>query len=121
MARKETEITLYKGVPFDDTYKHIVNWDNEEQLRQYLIKFPHKVIWGSFQNINRPIRWNSGAQGFNDLTEYNYLRILLTDSVGKAKAYYAFITDLEYKNDGTTLIFYSIDMWNTYMYNIFYQ
>ena len=75
-------------------------------------------MWGSFQNINRPIRWNSGAQGFNDLTEYNYLRILLTDSVGKAKAYYAFITDLEYKNDGTTLIFYSIDMWNTYMYNI---
>lgn len=118
MARKETEITLFKGVPFDDTYKHIVNWDNEEQLRQYLIKFPHKVMWGSFQNINRPIRWNSGAQGFNDLTEYNYLRIFLNDSVGKAKAYYAFITDLEYKNDGTTLIFYSIDMWNTYMYNI---
>lgn len=118
MARKETEITLYKGVPFDDTYKHIVNWDNEEQLRQYLLKFPHKIMMGSFQNINRPIRWNSGAQGFNDLTEYNYVRINLNDSIGSTKAYYAFITDLEYKNDGTTLIFYSIDMWNTYMYNI---
>lgn len=118
MARKLSEVTIYKNTPFDDTYKHVVNWDNEEQLRQYLLQFPHKILEGSFQNLNRPIRWNTGGQGFNDLTEYNYVRILLDDSAGKKQSYYAFITDLEYKNDGTTLIFYSIDMWNTYKYRI---
>ena len=36
MARKLSTITLYSGVEFDDTYKHVVNWDTQQQLDDFL-------------------------------------------------------------------------------------
>lgn len=34
--RKTSVITLYSNVPFDDTYKQVVNWDSKDQLNNYL-------------------------------------------------------------------------------------
>lgn len=136
-TRKLTKITLYQSVPFDKTYKHIVNWQDEApyhtNLDKYLNHFFHIELNGSYQNLNKPIRWATNRDytgyytekeeekteeryvNFNELMGFNYCRIDNTDSnTGQAKSYYAFITNFEYYNDGCAFIYFSIDNWNTY-------
>lgn len=131
--RHLSTITLYSSVPFDETYKHVVNWNNETELENYLNGFPHITEQTSYQNLNKPIRWDtqklynlessSGATGsfattLNVLTTFNYIKIHDVDHSGTARNYYAFITNLEYYNDGCTFIYFSIDNWNTYKFMI---
>lgn len=118
MTRKLSTITLYSGVEFDDTYKHVVNWDTQQQLDDFLNAHKNVSLTGSYQNINKPIRWNTKTETFNDLVEYNYCKITDVDHDGNTKEYYAYLTNFEYMNDGTTLIYFSIDIWNTYKFNL---
>ena len=122
MSRKLATIDLFMDTTFDDTYKHVVNWNDQQELDSYLNGLPGKLtITGSYQNINKPIRWDSKLASYNELVNYNYLRITNTDPNDKVKNYYGFITNIEYVNDGTIYIYYSIDMFNTYKWNIDYK
>lgn len=119
--RKTSTITLYSGVPFDDTYKHEVDWNNSDELNNYLNSgnFDQIEQTGSYQSIIKPVKWNTKRDSFNDLIKYNYLRIKTIDNTTQTeKYYYAFITRVEYENDGLSLIYYSIDQWNTYKFDI---
>lgn len=119
MTRKLSKIDLFQETGFDDTYKHVVDWKNHEELNAYLDEGHAKVsLIGSYQNIARPVRWNSKEISFNDLTKYTYIRITNEDPNGATQQFYGFITNLEYVNDGCTFIYYSIDQWNTYKWNI---
>lgn len=118
MSRKLSTITLFNDVPFDETYKHVVNWSNQNTLNNYLNGKHHVSLTGSYQNINKPIRWNTQTETFNDLVNYSYCKIDNVDHDGNTKTYYAYLTNFEYLNDGTTLIYFSIDIWNTYKWSI---
>lgn len=119
MTRKLCTIDLFIDTGFDDTYKHVIDWDTQEELNNYLDSGHEKVsMKGSYQNINKPIRWDSSKISYNDLTRYTYLRITNEDPNGIIKQFYGFITNLEYINDGLIYIYYSIDMFNTYKWNI---
>lgn len=118
MGRKLSTITLYADVPFDETYKHVINWSNQDVLDNYLNQRQHVSLTGSYQNINKPIRWNTKTETFNDLVNYCYCKIVDVDHDGNTKTYYAYLTNFEYMNDGTTLIYFSIDIWNTYMWDV---
>ena len=114
MARITSTITLYKNTGFDDTYKHIVRWQNKNELEGYLATLSSvSMEKSSYQNLNKPIRWDSKIANVNELAEYEYIKIYNPQQKGN-QTYFAFITNLEYMNDGTTFIYYSIDNWNTY-------
>ena len=54
MSRKKSVITLYSHVPFDETYKHVMLWKNNNRLEQFLDKFPHVAEYTSIKTlINR--------------------------------------------------------------------
>lgn len=131
--RQLSTITLYSTVPFDETYKHVVNWQNKDQLDNFLNSYPHITEQTSYQNLNKPIRWDTmktyelhSPRGdapqltatLNALTSFNYVKIHDVDHNGNWRDYYAFITNLEYYNDGCTFIYFSIDNWNTYKFNV---
>src|SRR5574344_2290097 len=102
MSRKKSVITLYSHVPFDDTYKHVMLWKNNNRLEQFLAKFPHVADYTSYQNLNKPIRWDTQkdyhltssagvdstqAITFNALTMFNYVKIADVDHDGREKTY----------------------------------
>lgn len=133
MTRQLSTITLYQEVPFDETYKHVVNWHEQSELNRYLDGYPHISEQTSYQNLNKPIRWDTlktyqlhSTKGtdqpftatLNALTLFNYIKIHDVDPNGNTRDYYAFITNLEYYNDGCTFIYFSIDQWNTYKFNV---
>lgn len=131
MTRQLSTITLYEGVPFDETYKHVVNWLTPQQLDDFLDTYPHITEQTSYQNLNKPIRWDTmksyelhSPHGqapqltatLNNLVSFNYLKIHDVDHNGDWRDYYAFITNLEYFNDGCTFIYFSLDNWNSYKF-----
>ena len=134
--RQLSTITLYREVPFDETYKHVVNWTTKNQLDAFLDRYPHIVEQTSYQNLNKPVRWDTmksysllSTQNtyhpitatLNELSTFNYIKIHDVDHNGSTRDYYAFITNLEYYNDGCTFIYFSIDNWNTYKFNVNWQ
>lgn len=131
--RQLATITLYREVPFDETYKHVVNWKNQDELDKFLNRYPHITEQTSYQNLNKPIRWDTlktytctSAESenphfvatLNELMTFNYVKIHDVDANGDARDYYAFITNLEYYNDGCTFIYFSIDQWNSYEFYV---
>ena len=134
--RRLSTITLFSMVPFDQTYKHVVDWKSKDDLDNFLNTYPHISEKVSYQNLNKPIRWDtmkeypfiaSGEQSktltatLNALTVFNYVRIHDVDHNGQERYYYAYITNLEYYNDGCTFIYFSLDMWNTYKFDVNWQ
>lgn len=153
-TRVTSKITFYQGTPFDDTYKHVVRFEESAQIDNYLSEFPSFTFESSYQNLNRPIRVPTGdnkvtfkldgkyAGGnmndevtYNDLLSYNYIRIEehihhqngyentmndndLKQNATRRRIFYAFPTAYEYQNDGTTLVNFSIDTWNTYSWQM---
>lgn len=107
-------------MPFDSTYKHVVDWSTPENLDNYLNKYEHITMNNSaYQNIMRTIRWDSKLCSFNDLLDYTYVRIENTDEINdKKQVFYAFISNVMYVNDGVSQIFFHLDIWNTYKYKV---
>lgn len=116
--RKFSKITIYKGVPFDPTYKHVVDWTTKGVLDAYLNEYEHITMEdSSYQNIMRTIRWDGKLCSYNDLLDYTYVRIENTDTINdKTNVFYAFISSVMYVNDGVSQIFFHLDIWNTYKY-----
>lgn len=134
--RLRSTIILYFGVPFDDTYKHVVDFKNHAAIDEYLnSNFYHVTFEGSYQPLNRCIKFPTGKDikastnqaanlKFNDLINCNYLKIInteksvendnLTSTETAIREFYAFPTDFIYINDGVTQISFSLDLWNTY-------
>lgn len=120
MSRPLTNIYLYKNSPFDETYKHVVNWSSTKKLNSFLQSLPFLKQKGGFQSVNKPIRWDTTVEDFQTLLQYSYIRI--EQNTGKhVRNFYAFMSNLEYINDGTCFIYFSIDVWNTYKYNVNYN
>lgn len=135
-TRNKGTVTIYSNAPFDKTYKHVVDWDNHQQLDDFLDHDPDIKHWdmpgSAFQNINKPIKWDSSICSFDTLCNCNYIRIQQEeDGWQEAEAepdpnrqwgriFYAYITNIEYLNDGCAEVYYSIDMWNTYKWYVHY-
>lgn len=153
-SRPHTVITFYQGVPFDDTYKHVVRFTSQGQVDDFLKEFPSVKFEGSYQSLNRPIRVPTGDNNlsfnysgkyaggqeitqltYNELLSFNYIRISerinhqdgyensMNDNDEhqghvSTRTFYAFPTAYEYQNDGTTLVNFSIDTWNTYSWRM---
>lgn len=118
--RKFSNIKLYKAQSLDNTYKHVIDWQTGRDLDNWLDKHPHvEMVKSAYQNISKTIRWDSKILSFNELQNYNYLRIENHDEFSDSvMVYYAFVTDYLYVNDGVTQISFSLDVWNTYKWNV---
>ena len=122
MARNLSKITLYQGVELDKTYKNVVDFNRKDDFDNWLNSHPNKTMTASYQSLNKPIRWDSKILSFNQVINYNYVRIEQADDVNNENfVYYGFITNDEYLDDGCTHVYFSIDMFQTYKYQVNYS
>lgn len=139
-ARHLAYINLYSGVPFDPTFKNVVWFGNTANVQDYLHKHDQQFRMlkfnVSYQNLLKPIRLplimshdpNSDDDtiiNFNDLLDYNYVEIVQTEvepdmdiNRDTDRVFFGFITNFEYLNDGTAYVYFSLDLFNTYGYNV---
>lgn len=113
-----TEITL-TNVPWNNDYRDIVKFDNQGDLDAFINESPvtnTRIEGASYARINRPVRL---AIPFNKAYMYNYLRAsnpaqpIAND---RPKAFYYFITDVEYVSPSVTQFNVQLDVWQTFGY-----
>ena len=119
-ARQTSTITIYQNVELDDTYSDLVDFPSDQAFQQWLDTHAHIQMNNSaYQRLDKPIKWDQTLASFNDTINFNYVKIENTDDVNHLyKVYYGFITNFEYINDGLTYIYFSIDDWNTYRWQV---
>lgn len=122
MAQETSSLTLYSGVPIDNTYKvhfgayltsALNSYDNVSFTRLSWIRVTANKIRLRTQTSSQGQVYNHYPDWFYD---YNYLRFM-----NKNKSYFAFITGYEYVNDNTLDIFFEIDVLGTYWADFSFQ
>ena len=115
LIQPNSTINILKNVPLDNTYNHTLWFDNVAAQTTYFAsttKYTFPVQ--TYQRVNRGVmRLNRKA---DDIYDCNYLMFQNT-SYGN-KWFYAFITAIEYVNDVTCEITFSIDPMQTYLFDI---
>lgn len=108
------------NVTWDAQYRDIVRFDNQGALDTYLADhtgptFDHM----SYAKVGNPIRVNLP---FNAVYQYNYLRAFNPAQPVKQgdtpRAFYYFITSVDYLAPNTTQITVQLDVWQTFGYGV---
>lgn len=109
-----TLLYICSGIPWDNNYKHLRLFDNEEAAKAFVIS-KQKYTKTSYAYISKDniIRTDGYADQYKDC---NY--ILFNNTGYTNKWYFAFITNVEYRADNTVRIIFEIDVFQTWFYNL---
>ena len=109
-----TTVRLCRAVPLDNTYRDQLTFDNRAAQEAFFAgKTQYSAGDLSYQRENSMIRYP--AQ-YDALVDCNYL-CYRNPQFGD-KWFYAFITNLEYESEVMTKIYFEIDAYQTYMFDI---
>lgn len=110
-----TVVHLFKNVPLSLNENNQLYFDSITEQNNYFASLDFKTYSDfSYQRKERDyIAVNGNAE---TLYNYNYLRFM--NSNYGSKWFYAYITEIEYKNPNTTWIYYNIDPFQTWLFEI---
>ena len=110
-----TVVHLFKNVPLSLNENNQLYFDSITEQNNYFASLDFKTYTDfSYQRKERDyIAVNGNAE---TLYNYNYLRFM--NSNYGSKWFYAYITEIEYKNPNTTWIYYKIDPFQTWLFEI---
>lgn len=137
MAYREPKstIVLFKGCPCDTEYDNTIYFGTKLAQYEYFMSLPHKFLtdqyyqrYGKGTLRIKNSAFTSGGKEFagtEDLYEYNYMMFSNDPNFvnpnyqpfNDSKIFYAFINSIEYINENTTEIKYTIDVMQTYMFD----
>jgi len=114
--QETTKIWLYANSPFRNDYENVIRFSSVEEQDKFFTE-PNNHInllyhSDSFQQVprNGAIQVTGRVEKFETAT---YMRF-----INHGRTYYAFIMDVIYLNEKTTEIYYEIDVWNTYYFDL---
>ena len=107
-------------IPFDVNHENTVIFSSKQEQESYFYNTPHTVLNSqSYQRVNKgiikiapPVLDDSAIATFCDA---NYLAFKNTSF--ENKWFYAFVDRAEYINNNTVMLFYHIDVIQTYMFD----
>src|SRR5690625_3527178 len=109
-----TSIRLLSGIPFNSDYKNTRWFNSRNEQNSYFNSrnTVHSITQSSFQRIEGR-HFVKVNRSIDDLWGTNYLTFL-----NKNKRFYAFVTNLEYINDGLTHVHFQIDVLQTWLFEM---
>jgi hypothetical protein len=114
MSTPNTEVRLCSNVPLSNNYQHQRTFASiSEQSNYFLAKVSHVYLEFTYQRDSGSIRVPAE---YDLLYDCNYLMFRNNNYSGKW--FYAFITDKVYRNPNMTEIFFEIDVWNTWYFDL---
>lgn len=116
MITPNTNIRLLK-VPFEIARKNQLTFTNLTAQTNYFLSLPHLEYDNTtYQRQNNIIRFEAPI---DDIRTYNY--VMYKNESYSDKWFYAYITNMEYKNDNTTDITIQTDVFQTWQFDIVYN
>lgn len=113
-------VYLMKNVPLDPTYQHTVLFSSKAAQEQAFMQFTSSEL--TFENLSYQ-RHGRGylkiAKNVGKLLNCNYMMFRNYDSetMNYDRWFYAFVTDVEYINENTTMVRYEIDIMQTWLFD----
>lgn len=108
-----SQLYICKGIPWDNDYTHVRLFDSAQAANSFILS--HKFVERSRYNYvskDNTIR----VDGYSD--QYKDCNYIAFNNVSyNNKWYYAFITDIKYINDGSCLITFEEDVFQTWFYS----
>jgi hypothetical protein len=112
MTSPNTEVRLCSNVPLSSTHQRTFA-SISEQSNYFLSKVSHVYLEFTYQRDSGSVRVPAE---YDKLYDCNYLMFRNNNYSGKW--FYGFITDKVYKNPEMTEIFFEIDVWNTWYFDL---
>jgi len=115
-----TNIRLLSGIPFSNDYKHTRWFDSiSEQTTYFTNKTPtHTMSSANFQRIEGK-NFIAVNKSIDELWNVNY--VMFQNAQYNSKWFYAFVTKLEFKQKGTTLVHFQIDVFQTWKFDMTFK
>lgn len=115
-----TTIRILSGVPLTSDYKNSMWFDTESDQSDYFNSrsFVHSIDKANFQRISGR-NFVKVNKHIDSLWNASYMRFKNADYGDKW--FYAFVLDLEYVNQNTTLIYFQIDVLQTWMFDMVFR
>ena len=110
-----TTLYLFQNIPWDNSYKNVVAFSSRSAQQSYFAGLTKKSYSNlSYQRTNESINIGEPA---DELMKYNYLAFYNGDDY-EGEWIYAFITNVNYINDGNTEILFEVDVMQTYLLDV---
>lgn len=119
MSARITSISLYKGVPLNQGAPHTLTFNNKDEQTKYFntkrVNIQPNLSYQRLSNNSFKI-----GIGINSIRNCNYCSIVNSESLPSSdtRTYYAFIDNMEYISDTTTIVYYTIDFYQTYLFEL---
>lgn len=115
-----TNIRLLSGIPFQNDYKHTRWFDTIGEQTTYFSNknVVHSMTQANFQRIEGK-HLIAVNKSIDELWNVNYL--MFQNAQYNSKWFYAFVTKLEYKQKGTTLVHFAIDVFQTWKFDMTFK
>jgi hypothetical protein len=114
MTFPSTIIKLLSNIPLSSNYEHQMTFTDETAQQDYFnSKVSHTFLQFTYQREEQSVKV---SKEYDTLYNCNYLMFQNPDYNGKW--FYAFITKREYINPNTTKIYFEVDAWQTYQFNL---
>lgn len=111
------QVWVCRGVPFDSGNRHTILYSSPEEQYSHIQSF-YKVTQAALSPISlqQPIRYPAAA---DTLYDCNYL--IIRNASFTTKTLYAFITEIQYLNPGSCLIYFTLDYIQTFLFDLHIQ
>lgn len=111
----DSDIRLMENVPIPYSREHTLWWSSLANQTSYFLGISTSI---NFQNYSyvRHQRALKVLRTADDLFEVNYM--MFRNTAYGDKWFYAFVTDIQYVNDTTSLIFFEIDAIQTFFFEM---
>lgn len=111
------EVRLYKHVPFSIDYKNIIDFDDVASQSAYFNSLPNREYTQlTYTRDNGVIKVKGNRE---ELLDYNYMSF--TNLNYSNKTFYAFITKVEYVSPEVSKVYFVIDEWQTWCFDITFR
>ena len=112
-----SNIILLK-TPIEISDNNQLTWSTKQEQYNYFNSLPQlSLLEATYQRKDKTIRFPTDQTiTYEDLIEYNYC--MYQNEAYNDKWFYAYITGIEYINDGMSTITIETDVWNTWCFDI---
>lgn len=112
--QKLTNVWLCSGVPLDTGHNHTIMFSTSAaQFAYFQGKAVHSATGCSYQRESMCVQYPAV---YDAIAGANYL--VYRNDAYSTKYYYAFITNIEYVNDSVSWVYFQLDAYQTYMFDI---
>ena len=113
----QTDLILLK-CPLEEDQQNQLTFTNETAQYNYFSQLPSLSGGNDFtyQRKDGRVRFNADIE---DIRDYNYC--MYRNDAYSNKWFYAFITNMEYANDGVTFLSLKTDVWQTWQFQLNFQ